>query len=41
MLVGNAAAAQTFGGASLLSAANNQVLDNGTNVPFTWIVGLQ
>jgi hypothetical protein len=41
MLVGNAVAAQAFGGASLLSAANNQVLGNGTNGPLTGTVGLQ
>jgi large repetitive protein len=41
MLVGNAVAAQAFGGASLLSAANNHVLDNGTNGPLPGVVGLQ
>jgi hypothetical protein len=41
MLVGNTVAAQVFGGASLLSAANNQVLDNGTNGPLPGVLGLQ
>jgi IPT/TIG domain/Divergent InlB B-repeat domain len=41
MLFGNAVAAQTVGGASLLSAANNHVLGNGTNGPLPGIVGLQ
>ena len=40
-LIANAVAAQALGGASLLSAANNRVLANGTNSPLPGIVGLQ